>query len=76
MVFRSFSAIQILWPKAKPKDLRPFLKNEITVLQISPLKKPEFPSMYSLFPINPILIRGKNSGNGGQALGVIHILKH
>ena len=37
--FQSFPAIYIFWPKGKPRDLRPFKLFEMTVIQISPLKK-------------------------------------
>ena len=34
MVFQPFLAIQFFRPEVKPKNLRPFMKNEMTVLQI------------------------------------------
>ena len=42
MISNGFSIISghfFCWPKVKPKDLRPFLKNEMALFLISLLKK-------------------------------------
>ena len=39
MVSQSFPAILSFWPRVKAKDLQPFFKIDMTVFQISPLKK-------------------------------------